>query len=171
MSNVLIGIIGVILFIGLALAGALFLGPRFQESVNNSKASAVVQVLAQISDAANMSAVQEGRPLLANETISTNLVGRNYLKSMPSNPSGDAGPFFVDVNGVGNGSGKAGAVIMRLGDDSNGKALCEAIRRQTGLLQSGETWIPSGQNFVAANMTTATGCLWDGGSYYGYSKI
>jgi len=42
MSNVLIGIIGVILFIGLALAGALFLGPRFQESTNNSRGSAVI---------------------------------------------------------------------------------------------------------------------------------
>ena len=42
MSNVLIGIIGVILFIGLALAGALFLGPRFQAATISSKASATV---------------------------------------------------------------------------------------------------------------------------------
>src|SRR3546814_303803 len=61
MSNVLIGIIGVILFIGLALAGALFLGPRFQESTNNSRASASVQAVSQIASAANMFEVQEGR--------------------------------------------------------------------------------------------------------------
>src|SRR3546814_18801710 len=61
MSNVLIGIIGVILFIGLALAGALFLGPRFQESTNNSRPSASVQAVSQIASAANMFAVQEGR--------------------------------------------------------------------------------------------------------------
>ena len=60
MSNVLIGIIGVILFIGLALAGALFLGPRFQESTNNSRASAAVQAVAQVASAANMYRVQEG---------------------------------------------------------------------------------------------------------------
>src|SRR3546814_7999702 len=61
MSNVLIGIIGVILFIGLAIAGALFLGPRFQESTNNSSASASVQAVSQIASAANMFEVQEGR--------------------------------------------------------------------------------------------------------------
>src|SRR3546814_19495658 len=61
MSNVLIGIIGVILFIGLALAGALFLGPRFQESTNNSRASASVQAVSQIASAATMFEVQEGR--------------------------------------------------------------------------------------------------------------
>lgn len=54
MSNVLIGIIGVILFIGLALAGALFLGPRFQDSTNNSKAAAVVQTMTQLANASNM---------------------------------------------------------------------------------------------------------------------
>ena len=59
MSNVLIGIIGVILFIGLALAGALFLGPRFQQSTNNSKASASVQAVSQVGNAANMANVQK----------------------------------------------------------------------------------------------------------------
>jgi hypothetical protein len=170
-SNVLIGIIGVILFIGLALAGALFLGPRFQESTNNSKASAAVQVVSQISHAANMSALQEGRSLSANETIATNLVDKSYLKSMPANPTGDISPFFVDVAGIGNGTGKVGAVIMRLADSGNPKPICEAIRRQTVSLQSGQAWTPVGQSFIASNMTTSTGCLWDGGSYYAYARI
>ncbi len=65
MSNVLIGIIGVILFIGLALAGALFLGPRFQEATTNSKAAASVQIMKQIADAANLYTVQEGTPAVA----------------------------------------------------------------------------------------------------------
>ena len=46
MSNVLIGIIGVILLIGLVLAGALFLGARFQAAADNSRASASVQAVA-----------------------------------------------------------------------------------------------------------------------------
>jgi hypothetical protein len=174
MSNVLIGIIGVILFIGLALAGALFLGPRFQESTNNSKASAAIQAVAQVAHAANMSEVNEGRPLNANETISANLVNKHYLKSMPANPTAAPGsgmPFFVDVNAVGNGSGKVAAVIMRLADADTAKAICEAARRQTGMLQAGQTWTPVGQSFTASNMTTATGCLWDGGSYYVFSRI
>src|SRR3546814_17765989 len=60
MSNVLIGIIGVILFIGLALAGALFLGPRFQESPHNSRASSSVQEVSQIASAANIFEGHEG---------------------------------------------------------------------------------------------------------------
>ncbi len=171
MSNVLIGIIGVILFIGLALAGALFLGPRFQESTNNSKASAAVQVVSQVAHAANMSQVNEGRPLLANESLSTALVSKGYLKSIPANPTGDNAPFFVDVGGTGSGTGQVGAVIMRLLDAGPAKSICEAVRRQNGMLLPGATWTPTGQSFIASNMTSPTGCLWDGGSYYVYSRI
>src|SRR3546814_3622384 len=90
MSNVLIGIIGVILFIGLALAGALFLGPRFQESTNNSRASASVQAVSQIASAANMFEVQEGRiaAVISDAVVDNDdLVERGYLQSVPPNPT------------------------------------------------------------------------------------
>src|SRR3546814_16068064 len=91
MSNVLIGIIGVILFIGLALAGALFLGPRFQESTNNSRASASVQAVSQIASAANMFDVQEGRiaAVISDAVVDNDdLVERGSMKSVPTKPTG-----------------------------------------------------------------------------------
>jgi type II secretory pathway pseudopilin PulG len=131
MSNVLIGIIGVILFIGLALAGALFLGPRFQESTNNSRASAAIQAVAQVSNAANMYRVQEGKtdyvlkasPVPATDT--TDLVVTNYLKSVPSNPTGGAG-----IPTIGTGT-SAGFVTLTL--STNDKAVCDAINKQSGV--------------------------------------
>ena len=126
MSNVLIGIIGVILFIGLALAGALFLGPRFQESTNNSRASAAVQAVSQVASAANMYRVQEGTAPTAvgaagDASTATTLMGRGYLKSVPSNPSGTALPSL---------SATPGFVTMVLAD--NAEAVCAAINKQSG---------------------------------------
>ena len=135
MSNVLIGIIGVILFIGLALAGALFLGPRFQESTNNSRASASVQAVAQVSNAVNMYKVQEGKdatagaitaatttPVAAASQTYTDLVGSGYLKSVPSNPTGPG-------NIVLGATGSTRIVTMDLG--GNAQAICKAINKQT----------------------------------------
>jgi hypothetical protein len=126
MSNVLIGIIGVILFIGLALAGALFLGPRFQESTQNSKASAIAQSMAQIASAANMYRVQEGLDLGSDEAALTLLSSRGYLKSTPA-PAGANRLVLAATNG--GAVGPAAFVIADLGD---AKALCEAIERQSG---------------------------------------
>lgn len=133
MSNVLIGIIGVILFIGLALAGALFLGPRFQESTNNSKASAVVQVVSQIANAANMYRVQEGTPVFSGGDLN-NLVITKYLKSLPSNPlnSTDSlyAPMALRAEGQPVSSSAAEYVLIRV-PDSN-LSVCEAIAKQIG---------------------------------------
>ena len=131
MSNVLIGIIGVILFIGLALAGALFLGPRFQESTNNSKASAAVQAVSQISSAANMNNVQGGTATQAGPAAAVTALATNgYLKSVPSNPvTGGGAPLLVADN-AGAVSGDAAYVIMSIPTAS--VAICEAIARQSG---------------------------------------
>ena len=104
MSNVLIGIIGVILFIGLALAGALFLGPRFQEATTNSDASAVMAGIHQVAMAAEMLRVQEGVSTLtiANDSALTS----GYLKNRPNNTtpvarraaSGEAFRYSIHLN-------------------------------------------------------------------------
>jgi len=83
MSNVLIGIIGVILFIGLALAGALILGDDFRSSSNETKAARVVQTLQQVSAAANMYRLKTGMPLYESDNAS--LVPR-FLKIYPDSP-------------------------------------------------------------------------------------
>ncbi len=85
MSNVLIGIIGVILFIGLALAGALFLGPRFQEAALNSEASSVMSGIHQVAMATDLNATQEGKAEIVAKDESSLYPG--YLKSQPKNLS------------------------------------------------------------------------------------
>ncbi len=82
MSNVLIGIIGVILFIGLALAGALFLGERFQQSRNASNAASVMTSLDQMANAASMRRVMIGSTGASGR--GQYLVDEGYLKTMPS---------------------------------------------------------------------------------------
>ena len=135
MSNVLIGIIGVILFIGLALAGALFLGPRFQESTNNSRASAAVQAVSQVSNAANMYKVQEGKDVAG--TDPAQLQSDSYLKSVPANPTGSgdaaavaAGTYLVKMQDV-PAAGVTRYVTMKL--NTNATAVCDAVNKQSGV--------------------------------------
>ena len=142
MSNVLIGIIGVILFIGLALAGTLFLGPRFQESTNNSRASAAVQAVAQVASAANMFRVQEGRGAANVEALVTD----GYLKSTPANPTSGTGSTTPGLTGDAN-TITGRYVTMGLGD--NGAAICDAINKQSGVETTPE--------FSDGNPTAAAG--------------
>ena len=126
MSNVLIGIIGVILFIGLALAGALFLGPRFQEATNNSRASAAVQGVAQVASAISMYQVQEGNTYATVGTPAANddLLTKGYLKSLYKDQAGGL-PYVASTYG-----GKDfGARYVILGGLSDG--VCKAIQKQT----------------------------------------
>ncbi len=151
MSNVLIGIIGVILFIGLALAGALFLGPRFQEATINSKASAVVQIIHQVASAVQLYETNEGSqvtPSAANTTLATKteasykqLVEGGYLKSVPVNPT-NSGSVYVSTE-----SGSR-YVVMGVGVDTD--AVCRHINRQTG---AGDL-----DNVLKSTTTVRTGC-------------
>lgn len=150
MSNVLIGIIGVILFIGLALAAALFLGPQFQESTNNSRASAAVQAVSQVSNAANMYTVQEGHDAAAVADLTTG----QYLKSVPSNITGGAAPALDTTNNI---------VSMDL-DGTNGEAICNAIVKQTGQALVADA--------AAAGAAGPAGCYGDAvGGFFAYARI
>jgi hypothetical protein len=129
MSNVLIGIIGVILFIGLALAGALFLGPRFQESTNNSRASAIIQRISQTANAANMFEVQEGSRIAGDAAGITTLVTKGYMKSPP--PTDQTVNRIIPINASGGVTGDPAFIIADL-TGTNAKAVCEAIETQSG---------------------------------------
>jgi type II secretory pathway pseudopilin PulG len=177
-SNVLIGIIGVILFIGLALAGALFLGPRFQESTNNSKASAVVQAVSQVAQATNMFVVQEGTV----PSTMSDLVTSKYLKSPPSNPVSPVSFVILDDDGRTYDNPltlpfKPAWVVTSAGTNA---AVCEAIERQTGNLQSGSPFSTTITGWLAyAGSRKATGCYrnnnglpgGNAGDYLVYSRI
>lgn len=158
MSNVLIGIIGVVLFIGLALAGALFLGPRFQESTNNSRAAASIQAVSQISSAANMFNVQEGR-IVALDTGVTELATTGYLKSVPTNPTNGTAPALVEFDDMIAGPD---AVEMVLTD--NAEAVCDAIAKQTGTETAAGT-APD------ARPAGPAGCYDNAGAFTAFARI
>ena len=128
MSNVLIGIIGVILFIGLALAGALFLGPRFQDSRSTSVGAATVQAVTQIGSAIVLRNTEASGRLEAGVDPEVLRVG-SYLKSVPSNPSG--GGDLVILGKDGEGSGVDAEMVVGRIPDGSGADVCSAIVKQT----------------------------------------
>ena len=100
MSNVLIGIIGVILFIGLALAGALILGDDFRSASSASQGAAVMSQLKQTADAADMYRLKTGRANVP-ATGTAFLVPR-FLKAPAVNPTSagtaNAGQYMYSVH-------------------------------------------------------------------------
>jgi len=146
MSNVLIGIIGVILFIGLALAGALFLGPRFQQATSNSDAAAVMTSIKQAIDGAEMWRIQEGRTYIP--STNTAFLTPGYLKSVPVNPAPAArgttapSPYFWSVHFDNNihlydapeqqYAAKFAIAVIGAKEDTKARDICEAISRTYG---------------------------------------
>ncbi len=161
MSNVLIGIIGVILFIGLALAGALFLGPRFQEATQNSKASASVQAVDQIANAARMYQVQEGRNIPGNSngtTLATTtepayiaLVGGGYLKTVPNNPAKSGSPYVGPIEGN-------DYALMGMGPDAS---LCRRINEQVGNGSVTNVWFNQNNKSIGCTLLGSDHVLWE----------
>jgi hypothetical protein len=163
MSNVLIGIIGVILFIGLALAGALFLGPRFQEATNNSKAAAVTQALQQVSSATNLYSLNTGVPMSTSEhdTLAQTLASSGYLKTVVTNPlNGNPIPIVLK-SGSRNPIGPGEYLYTNLGSDATAKAVCISIERTAGnaAAETSMTPITDWQTRVTTNKRL--GCLAD----------
>ncbi len=163
MSQVLIGIIGVILFIGLALAGAMFLGPRFQESANNSRASASLQAVAQVAQAANMYQLQEGFP---SANVSA-LTGGGYLKAVPVNPvNNGVEPILADY--LGSSDGVMDHVTMNIGltSEPGTMQICEAINKQAvGSAGTPPTAAPT------ASSTGVSGCFTSGTDVLTWARI
>jgi hypothetical protein len=84
-SNVLIGIIGVILFIGLALAGALILGDDFRTASNSSQAAALMSQMKQAADAIDMWKLKTGNAYAP--AIETDWLVPRFLKTPAVNPT------------------------------------------------------------------------------------
>ena len=181
MSNVLIGIIGVILFIGLALAGAMFLGPRFQETTMNSQAASIMSSLKQASDAADLRMVDLGVQTTPVTRASFLMTG-GYLKSEPRNVSPSAkgstsylysiqfnNNVFVDGNAEPQYAARFVMTPIGTEGDEGARALCSVIARSYG-----QTSVP-----VAANdfpdPATPVGCMLGNGVngrfYIAYSRI
>jgi hypothetical protein len=131
MSNVLIGIIGVILFIGLALAGALILGDDFKSANSDSKAAAVMSTLGQIAAGANMSTLKTGVPY-SSDTV-TPLMPR-FVKSVPSG-IGESYPFgFRTASGPLSPGPMAFALTAWAADSTEGRYVCSSIAQTYGVV-------------------------------------
>ncbi|WP_292627005.1 hypothetical protein [Novosphingobium sp. 17-62-19] len=132
MVNVLVGIIGVLLFIALALAGAAFIGPRFMQAMANSKAMSVTQMTSQITMALSLRRGDEGVPVVARTQLMS-LVPKGYLKTLPLNPFiGEGGfPFRVLYSGdVESSLYYADIVFGSLGHGNEMLHVCQSINRQ-----------------------------------------
>jgi hypothetical protein len=134
MSNVLIGIIGVILFIGLALAGALILGDDFKSSKSSTQAAKAVSDMQQIAAAYNMRRLKLGTTMSAAD-YSTNVAALvpRFLRIAPTVPYGGGIYTTPDING--NGAAlpihHVQARIGTIGDES-ARNICKEIEAQTG---------------------------------------
>ena len=136
----LIGIIGVILFIGLALAGALILGDDFRSATNETQGAAAVNQLQQVKAAFDMWKLKTGQSSINNQNTAF-LVPR-FLKSQAINPTkggranasnyqyttrfnNDVCPDSGDEAGI-----VASHIMLPLGQDAGAQAACQAISDQ-----------------------------------------
>lgn len=175
MFNVLLGLIGVILFIGLAYAGALFLGDQFSATSAKSAAAAATQQLQQASQAIQMFRLKAGTTGPLKLGTMEAYVPR-YLKQIPvvPTPMGRArvGQYLytlhinndvrLDTNNEG-GSINGRYVMFALGTDEFARRTCQAVADA----HQGGT-IPTDVN----TPTGALGCMaWAGGPWVLWQAI
>ena len=178
MSNVLIGIIGVILFIGLALAGALILGSDFTTATSSSKAAAVVQGLQQVSNAYAMNTVRTGSPISADqgETVVATLIAGKRLKSAPVNPVNSAN-LVVGYDDIGqrNAAKPMGTIIMTLGPRGGAtfRDICYAIEEQMGAANPAASVDTATPFDVKVTTDRRVGCMWNtySNTYVAYATL
>ncbi len=85
MSNVLLGIMGSILFIGLALAGAVFIGPKVAETKIEAEAGRYLNQRSQIAHAVQNYASENGKmPVEPGKDPIELLVERKFLTRAPA---------------------------------------------------------------------------------------
>ena len=160
MSNVLIGIIGVILFIGLALAGALILGDDFRTSRSASIAAAMTSQIDQIAKARQMSVLRTGQQYAGSPS---GLIPR-FLKVVPTNPSGAGLHNFLFTNASGTVFDGADQYMVLVGIDAGSgttgvnervRDICLAAAEQSGMdVSAGIPTYPT-----ITSVPTQTGCL------------
>ena len=130
MANVIIGINGVVLFILLAIAGAIFLGPQFTAANNNGKAAALVQSATQIASAVNLTNTQNGTTYVGNTAVSQ-LVTDGGLKVVPGN-SIVAANAFLRINASTPSSTTLAADTVTADIGAAGQPVCDQIEKQSG---------------------------------------
>lgn len=166
MANVLIGIVGVVLFIGLALAGASFFGPVMGDAMVEARANGLIQVLSTTSKAVSV----RNREL---ETITpgssdSSILVPDYLEDLPTSPVN--GNSVMMLNELGQVSGGMTTVVASKLAVSD-LEMCGYINRQGG----GSGTVPT----INSNPSQSMGCARSGvnrgplvaGDLYAYITI
>jgi hypothetical protein len=131
-SNVIIGIIGVILFIGLALAGASFLGGTLTDGRTQSDVAQIMTSGQQMAVATRLYRVKTGSQLPNTLNNPATLISADMLKAVPGNPIVPANtPFTVDQTGSLTAQ-RPGYVLMYLGQGERAYNACIEIEIQAG---------------------------------------
>lgn len=174
MSNVLMGLIGVILIIGLAFAATTYFGSQFQDARNNSRASAALQATAQVAQASNAAYAQIGTAPTVDTDITAQLVTPGFLKSIPSNPVGSAAPALMTAAGVASGGADAEVAVLDLGDSAD--KVCTSIGKQSGQLANSATTSATGTAFPSQSggcikAAAGAGAGLTVGNFYAYTRI
>jgi hypothetical protein len=168
-SNVIIGIIGVILFIGLALAGASFLGGTLTDGRTQSDVAQIVTSGQQMATATRMYRVRTGSQLPNALNSASNLISAQILKAVPGNPIVQSNaPFTIDENGNINTTLRPAYVLMYLGQDERAYNACIEIEIQAGSM---DRLAPGTMRTVIGFLSRATkskmGCHRNLGSFGG----
>lgn len=162
MSNVIIGIIGVILFIGLAIASATILGSDFMTATASSKAAVVTSHLQQIAQASQGLKARRGATVPSNAaSFGQGLVSQNALRAVPVNPMSPSTPYLAANAAFGQDASDAAYVYTTLGPASDSKArdVCFAIEETAGNASPG-TVVDAAVDLVARATTIGRlGCV------------
>lgn len=173
MSQMFIGIIGIIVVVGLALAGAIFFGEQFQQSRSRARAAAALAVTSEIAFAAEAALAAEGGRILAGADITAQLVTPGYLKAVPVNPLIEANvPRLMSETGLL--TGRADAAVIDLG--SGAEVVCRQVGIQSGQLLASATVAATSINIPNSNSgcfraLSGGGAGLTAGNHYAYTRI
>lgn len=148
MSNVLIGIVGVMLFIGLALAGASFFGPVVGDSVQDARAMSVMKTLS-----STVVAVHDRNRDLETTTPAAPTAAAlapDFLDEEPLNPV-NGNPVMLITKDAQTSGGPASYVVTKLAPREDQVRICEFLSR------SGGGSVPVGYMNSMPNQTSGCG--------------
>lgn len=165
MSNVLLGILAVVLFMGLAIGSAVFLGPRFDEAQSLGAASDIIQSVASVSTAVNAYRMATGYaygPGLESPQV---LVDAGFMRRVPENSlvPGRA-PQIYGSNGLDYLSTPAADqpvwsprfVYMSIGDD---RLVCSQVMRVLGHISGSSMVSDTAVSPAVAGDQRSAGCF------------
>lgn len=151
MSNVIIGIIGVILFIGLAVAGATILGRDFMTASASTSAATVSSHLQQMAQGVQVLKARRGVTIAASAggTLGNTLVSWKALEEVPVNPITPANPYYASNDAGVGATTPMEYILVNLGSSQKARDTCFAIEEQAGNADPTPVIDTNQQNFRA----------------------